>query len=272
MRHGMDETKAATEEGPHHCMQPTRRKFLNGTATAGVLSATHSLAMAKNQVKAIAFDAFAVLDPRPIARLAEEVFPGKGSDLTNAWRIRQFEYSWLRTLTRHYVDFWQVTGEALLFAAGALHLGLTNEKRDRLMNGYMSIQCWPEVPAALRALKDRGLRLALLSNMTEKMLTAGVRNSGLEGVFEHVLSTDRVRVYKPDPGAYQMGEDAFALQRQELVFAAFAGWDAAGAKAFGYPTYWVNRQNQPAERLGFFADAAGETLADLARHIENVNS
>lgn len=253
-------------------MRSTRRKFLNGTAAAGLFSAAHRPALAKSQVKAIAFDAFAILDPRPIAHLAEAVFPGKGSELTNAWRTRQFEYSWLRTLTRHYVDFWQVTADALLFAAAALHLGLTPEKRDRLMNAYLSIQCWPEVPAAVRALKNRGLRLALLSNMTDKMLTAGIRNSGLDGAFEHVLSTDRVKVYKPDPLAYQMGEDAFALRRQEVVFAAFAGWDAAGASAFGYPTYWVNRQNQPAERLGVFADAEGETLEDLARHVEDVNS
>ena len=239
---------------------------------AGLSGAAHVSAFAKRHVKAIAFDAFPIFDPRPIATLAEEVFPGKGTDLMNAWRIRQFEYSWLRTLTRHYVDFWQVTGDALVFAAGAVHLALTPEKRDRLMNAYLDIRCWPEVPAALHALKDAGIRLAFLSNMTETMLQAGIRNSGLEGMFEHLLSTDRVRVYKPDPRAYQMGEEALRLKREEIVFAAFAGWDASGARAFGYPTYWVNRQNQPAERLGFSADAAGQTLQDLVRHIEKVNS
>jgi 2-haloacid dehalogenase len=199
--------------------------------------------------------------------LGEELFPGRGTGLANIWRDRQFEYAWLRTMSRRYADFWQVTEDALVFAAKTLELDLTSEKRDRLMGAWLAIRCWPDVPAALGALKNAGVRLAFLSNMTRKMLEAGIRNSALEGVFEHVLSTDRVKVYKPDPRAYQMGIDAFRLKRGEILFAAFAGWDAAGAKAFGYPAFWVNRQNQPAEELGMIPDAAGATLDDLVRHI-----
>jgi 2-haloacid dehalogenase len=103
--------------------------------------------------------------------------------------------------------------------------------------------------------------------MTQEMLEAGIRNSGLERVFDHVLSTDRVAAFKPDPRAYQMGIDAFGRRREEILFAAFAGWDAAGAKAFGYPTFWVNRQNQPAEELGFMADHSGTALDDLVHYI-----
>ena len=99
------------------------------------------------------------------------------------------------------------------------------------------------------------------------MLEACIRNSGLEGVFEFVLSTDRVKAYKPDWRAYQMGVDSLGLKRGEIVFAAFAGWDAAGAKAFGYPTFWVNRQNQPPEELGVSADCVGQTLDDLVRYV-----
>jgi 2-haloacid dehalogenase len=95
------------------------------------------------------------------------------------------------------------------------------------------------------------------------MLEAGLKNSHLDGAFEHVLSTDRVRAYKPDPRAYQMGVDAFDLKPDQVLFAAFAGWDAAGAKSFGYPTFWVNRQNQPVEELGVNADASGGDLNDL---------
>ncbi len=95
------------------------------------------------------------------------------------------------------------------------------------------------------------------------MLEAGIQNSQLDGVFDHVLSTDRVKVYKPDPRAYQMGLDAFGLKPDQILFAAFAGWDAAGAKSFGYPTFWVNRQNQPAEELGVAPDAIGGNLNDL---------
>jgi 2-haloacid dehalogenase len=102
--------------------------------------------------------------------------------------------------------------------------------------------------------------------MTPKMLDARIRNSGLENLFDHVLSTDRVQVYKPDPRAYQMAIEAFRLRPPEIAFAAFAGWDAAGAKSFGYRTFWVNRQNQPVEELGYAPDAIGATLNDLVTY------
>jgi 2-haloacid dehalogenase len=244
----------------------SRRELLGRVAGAGVLTAGHAVG-SRAPVKAIAFDAFPILDPRPVFAFGEELFPGKGADLANTWRTRQFEYMWLRTMSRQYADFRKVTEDALVFTAKMLKLELTSDKRDRLMGAYLAIRCWPEVPAALHSLRDAGVRLAFLSNMMQKMLEAGIRNSGLEGAFEHVLSTDRVQVYKPDPRAYQMGVDAFRLRREEIVFAAFAGWDAAGAKAFGYPTFWVNRQNQPAEELGVIPDATGATLTDLVGHV-----
>jgi len=103
--------------------------------------------------------------------------------------------------------------------------------------------------------------------MTAKMLEAGLRNCGLRDLFEQVLSTDRVQVYKPAPRAYHMAIDAFRLHRQEIAFAAFAGWDAAGAESFGYRTYWVNRQNQPAEELGVALHATGTTLTELVTYL-----
>ena len=120
----------------------------------------------------------------------------------------------------------------------------------QLMQAYLGLKAWPDVPSALRALRETGSRLAFLSNMTTQILEAGIKNAGLEGVFEHVLSTDQIRAYKPAPRAYQMAIDAFKLQREDILFVAFAGWDAAGAKWFGYPTFWVNRLNLPAEELG----------------------
>jgi len=104
--------------------------------------------------------------------------------------------------------------------------------------------------------------------MTATMLEGGIKNAGLDGVFEHVLSTDRIRTYKPDPRAYQMGIDAFKLQRADIVFAAFAGWDVAGAKWFGYPTVWVNRLNSPTEELGIMADAMGRDLTEVTRFVK----
>ena len=245
-----------------------RRKFLTlaagGVAAGGWLSRLTAQTVAAPRFKAVAFDAFPIFDPRPIGGLAETLFPGKGADLGNAWRTRQFEYQWLRTMSGRYADFWQTTEDALVFAAESLRLDLTAEKRARLMQAYLGLKAWPDAPPALRSLKETGVRLAFLSNMTAKMLETGIRNAGLEGLFEHVLSTDQVRAHKPDPRAYRMAIDAFKIEREAILFAAFAGWDAAGAKWFGYPTFWVNRLSLPGEQLGVVPDASGRDLDDLA--------
>jgi 2-haloacid dehalogenase len=181
--------------------------------------------------------------------LAEELFPGRGPELSNAWRTRQFEYTWLRTLAGRYADFWQVTEDALVFAAKSLKLDLDTRKRRRLMDAYLELRHWPDVPQAIASLKAAGIRLALLSNFSRGMLQAAIHNSGLDGVFEFALSTDRAGKFKPAPQAYQMAVEALGLKPEEILFAAFAGWDAAGAKWFGFPTAWVNRLNSPAEEL-----------------------
>ena len=116
-------------------------------------------------------------------------------------------------------------------------------------------------------MKDAGLRLVFLSNMTSAMLAANVAHAGLDGLFERSLTTDAVKAYKPDPRAYQMGIDALGFSKPEIVFAAFGGWDAAGAKSFGYPTFWVNRNNVLPEELGVAPDATGKTLTDLASFV-----
>lgn len=234
-------------------MTCTRREFA-AVMAAGLTSVS---------IQAVAFDAFPIFDPRPVEALAERLYPGRGAELSHLWRDRQFEYAWLRTLSHTYADFRRVTEDALVYAAQALRLELTRENRDALMHVWFTLRCWPDVPAALRSLRDGGLRLGLLSNLSADMLAAGLRNSGLENVFEQVLSTDRVRAYKPDPRAYQMALDAFRLRRESIAFAAFAGWDSAGAAAFGYRTFWVNRRNQPAEELGAEPAATGSGMNDL---------
>lgn len=232
---------------------------------AGAHAAGHA-ALAR-PYKAIAFDAFPIFDPRPIFKLAETLFPGKGAELSNAWRTRQFEYQWLRALGGRYADFWQATEEGLVFAAKGMKLDLTADKRDQLMQAYLQLNAWPDVPAALKRLKEAGIRLAFLSNMTRAMLETNTRHAGLEGLFEQVLSTDQVRSYKPDPRAYEMGVKALGLKREEVVFAAFAGWDVAGAKWYGYPTFWVNRVNGAPEELGIAADATGPGMDELVRFV-----
>lgn len=250
-----------------------RRSFLGMTAggiAAGILGAGggNAAAAPKQKIKAIAFDAFPIFDPRPVFALAEKFFPGKGMELSNAWRTRQFEYQWLRALSDRYVDFWRTTEDALVFAAAMLKLELTAAKREELMAGYLKLKAWPDAAPALQALKQMGMRLAFLSNATPQILDAGIANAGFGGAFEHVLSTDRIKTYKPSPHAYRMAIDAFKLKREEILFVAFAGWDAAGAKWFGYPTFWVNRLQTPAEQLGVTADGVGRGMMDLVAFVQ----
>ena len=250
---------------------PVNRREFAALAAAGVAAvatqAGQVRASDRGRFKAIAFDGFPVIDPRPVFAKVEEMFPGRGAELSNAWRIRQFEYTWLRTLGGNYADFWRVTEDALMFAAISLKIELTLDQRNRLMQAYLEVKAWPDVLPALKQLREAGIRMAFLSNLTNAMLNAVVRNSGLEAFFEDHLSTDKVRAFKPDPRAYQMGVDAFKLKKEEIAFAAFAGWDAAGAKWFGYPTFWVNRANVAGEELGVVPDGVGLGLADLVKFV-----
>jgi len=137
------------------------------------------------------------------------------------------------------------------------------------MNAYLELTAWPDVPQALSSLKVAGIRLAFLSNFSRRMLEAGIKNSGLEGMFEQVLTTDEVKQFKPAPRAYQMAVDALGLKREAIAFAAFAGWDASGAKWFGFPTVWVNRLNSPIEELNVSPDL---TCGDLSGLVTFANS
>lgn len=253
-------------------MSLDRREFLNlavaGIATGLLASTPLARASAKPKIKAIVFDGFALWDPRPIFILAEQLFPGKGVELSNAWRIRQFDYQWLRVLMGRYADFWQATDDALVFSAEMLKLDLTPDKRKQLMNAYLELKAWPDVLPALQSLKSMGIKLAPLSNLTEAILVANIKSSGLEGMFDLILSTDTIKTYKPDPRAYQLGVDSYKLKREEILFIPFAGWDAAGAKSFGYPTFWCNRLNLPAEKLGVVPDAIGKNLTEMVSFVK----
>lgn len=251
-------------------MNTSRRRFLHlaaGSALAGA-GATSELARAAQpaKFKAVVFDAFPIFDPRPSAAVAESVFPGQGAALTSAWRTRQFEYQWLRALAGQYVDFIQATRDSLRFAAGQLQLSLSASQEQMLMSAWSNLQVWPDAPGAVRTLRGAGLRLAFLSNMTGPMLDDGLKSAGLTEAFEAVISTDRIRSYKPDPRAYQLGVDVLRLPKEQILFVAFAGWDVAGARWFGYPTFWANRGNAPAEVLDAVPDAAGADLGALTRY------
>ena len=213
--------------------------------------------------KAIAFDALVLFNPDSVVPEVERAFPGKGREFTNLWRMRQFEYCWLRSISDRYVDFFAVTDDALVFTAAAMKLELTPDKRNRLLNAWLHLTPWPDAADALAKIKKSGMHIITLTNFSPKMLRSNVQNAGLTGYFDLLVSTDSNHTYKPDPRAYQLGLDPQHLAKQDILFVAFGGWDAAGAKAFGYPTYWVNRFNQPFEELSIRPDQTSTNLDGL---------
>ena len=224
-------------------------------------------AAARPRFKAVAFDYFVLFDPNSVVPAVEQTFPGRGRELTQLWRTRQFEYTWLRSITDRYVDFYTVTQDALVYAANAMKLELTSERKQRLLNAHLRLAPWPDTADTLRQLRESGIRVIALANFSPRMLQANAENAGLSGLFDALVSTDANHTYKPDPRAYGLGMDRLQLGKEDILFAAFGGWDAAGAKAFGYPTVWVNRLNQPAEELGVRPDHIFPDLSGLLEFV-----
>lgn len=255
-------------------MDIDRRQFLGTVATtaAGAVaanmftSAQLARAAATPQIKGLAFDAFTVFNPLSVNTRCEEIFPGKGNEFAAAWRTRMFEYSWLRCCAGRYADFWQITQDALAYTSQFLKLKVTDDQREHLMHAWLELKSYPDALAPIQTMKSHGLKMAFLANMTPHMLESLIANSKLEGIFD-ILSTDRIKDYKPSPRAYQMAIDHFKLTRDEIAYIAFGAWDAAGAKWFGYRTFWVNPQALPAEHLGTSPDATAHGLPDLLRFL-----
>jgi 2-haloacid dehalogenase len=238
-----------------------------GAAAKLMVNASPVWAAPPARIRAVAFDGFPILDPRPVVALAKQLYPEKGEMFFGQFRTRLFEYQWLRALGGAYKDFFSIIDDAHRDAAARLGLDATEAKRALLQDAFLKLKAWPDVAPSLATLKDKGIKLAFLSNMTERMLNTGIENAKLEGVFDFVLSTDAIKTFKPDPRAYQLGVDAFQLPKEQIAFAAFAGWDAAGATWFGYPTVWINRLSAPPEQLGTTPLATGQGLDTLVRFV-----
>jgi 2-haloacid dehalogenase len=213
--------------------------------------------------KAVAFDYFVIFDPNSVVDEVEKIFPGKGLEFTKAWRSKQFEYGFLRSITNRHADFFSVTGDALDYTAELLRLELTPEARTTLLNAYLKLKPWPDAVAGLKKLKASGVRIITIANFSQKMLAANAENAGMTSLFDELLSTAVNGTYKPDPEAYALGAKRLGLKKSEVAFAAFGGWDAFGAKNYGYSTYWVNRFHLPTERLGIQADGTSNDMAGL---------
>ena len=214
-------------------------------------------------IDACVFDAYGTLfDFNSAAAIARDELGEDWQRLSQLWRDKQLQYTWLRGLADHYADFWQVTGDALEFALATLRLhrpGL----HSRLMKLYLRLDTFPEVPDTLRRLKEAGLKLAILSNGSHPMLSAVVRHNGLDDVFDAVLSVDAVKVFKPHPSVYRLAQTRLAIEPERICFLSANAWDAYSAKAFGFRVLWCNRYGQVPERIPARPDGEIPDLAAL---------
>ncbi len=214
-------------------------------------------------VKACVFDAYGTLfDFAAAARGCRDVLGDQIDKVTALWRDKQLQYTWLRATQGRHVDFWQVTGDALDFALETLGIG-NPALRDRLMTLYLTLDAFPEVPNVLRQLKSAGLRTAILSNGSPKMLDAVVKGAKLDGLLDAVLSVEEVGVYKPHPKVYQLAVDRLGVPASAIAFQSSNAWDAYAASAFGMQVVWCNRYGQRRERLPGAPDREIKTLAEL---------
>ena len=191
-------------------------------------------------IKAVVFDAYGTLyDIQSVAAVTETAFPGYGEIITQIWRIKQLEYTWLRSLMRRYQDFSAVTRDSLAYTLRVLGLQPDDDAFARIMEKYLHLDLYPDATAALAALGGR--KLAILSNGSAAMLDALVRNSGLDRVLDATISVDSQKIFKPAPEAYSLIESVLAVSPAEVLFVSSNPWDACGAKAFGLNVAWIER-------------------------------
>ena len=214
-------------------------------------------------IKTCVFDAYGTLfDVGAASRHCRDELGDQGDALTALWRDKQLKYTWLRAAQGRHADFWQVTGDALDFALATLAIDRPG-LRERLMGLYLTLDAFPEVENVLRDLRRAGLRTAILSNGSPRMLAAAVNGAGLEGLFDHVLSVEMVGVYKPHPKVYQLAVDVLGIPAGSIAFQSSNSWDAYAASAFGMQVVWCNRYGQRPERLPGAPDREVTSLAEL---------
>jgi len=213
-------------------------------------------------VRALVFDAYGTLfDPFAVKTRAEELFPGNGAALSQLWRAKQLEYSWLRTLMGRYENFWKITEDALVFACRALKLSCGEHQRKQLMQVYLTLAAFPEVKPALEKLAT--LPLSILSNGSPEMLSPLVAANNMTHFFQHIFSVDALQLYKPRPEVYQHAVASLGIHKEAIGFVSSNYWDIAGATSFGFRTYWLNRHSLVPDELGVTPAATLHTLSDL---------
>lgn len=195
-----------------------------------------------------AFDAYGTLFDvhSAVARMSSRIGAG-GQQLSEMWRTKQLEYTWIHAATARRATFWELTERSLDYAIATTGMALDDATRAALLDAYRELDAYPEVVPVMRALRQRGARLAVLSNGDRDLLERAIDSAGLDGMFEHVLSAGDASTFKPDPMVYRLAVEAFDAAPDAIWFCSSNRWDIAGASAFGMRPVWINRTGRPDE-------------------------
>ena len=202
-----------------------------------------------NKIKACIFDAYGTLfDVNAACRELSMEVGGNWERLASLWRLRQVEYTWLRNSMDEYIDFWQITSDALDYAMETLGIE-NNELREQLLNLYLKLEAYPEVKVLLTKLKQRGLKTGILSNGSMKMLNSAVDNANIREYLDEILSVEECEIYKPSSKVYDLVKIKMQINKENVLFFSSNAWDMHAASNYGFKTIWVNRFNNKLERL-----------------------
>lgn len=219
-------------------------------------------------INAVVFDAYGTLfDVHSVIEKCNSYFPGRGEQISHTWRRKQLEYTWLVSLMGRYENFFSLTRRGLVFALKELKLNFNDELCNEILNEYFTLKPFPEVSAALAAIKDK--KLAILSNGNPEMLNPVVNNSKLNELIQNIISVDELRIFKPFPGVYQLAPAKLNIPREEILFVSSNSWDMAGAKAFGFKVCWINRTGQQLDELDVKPDIEVKDLMQMVEFIKN---
>ena len=219
-------------------------------------------------IKAIIFDAYGTLfDVNSATEKCKDKIGGKWQDFANYWRTTQLEYTWLRSLMKRHKDFWQVTEDSLDKSMKAYKID--SSMKDELLDLYKILLPFKEVPEVLKTLKEKNLKLAILSNGTPALLNLLVKSNNLENLFDDLFSIEEVRIYKPDSKVYDMPTKKYQIQKNEVAFLSANTWDVSGAGNYGYNSIWVNRNNNIFDNLDYEPKLEIKNLQDLLPNIES---
>ena len=213
-------------------------------------------------IKAIIFDAYGTLfDVNSAAEKYKDKIGDKWEDFANYWRTTQLEYTWLRSLMNRHKDFWEITEDSLDKSMKVF--SINNSMKNELLNMYKMLSPFSEVPEVLKSLKEKKVKLAILSNGTPELLDKLIKNNRLENLFDDLFSIEQVKIYKPDAKVYDIPIKKYCIEKNQVIFLSANTWDVSGSGNYGYNSIWVNRNKSVFDNLDFKPKFEIKNLSEL---------